>query len=72
MNKVSSVYLSTSEVAKILHIHPFSVQYLIRSRRLPGEKVANRWLIRRSVLEEFAKTYVPKRGRPIGWRKKED
>jgi hypothetical protein len=36
---------------------------------LAAVKVANRWLIPRDVLEEFAKTYVPKRGRPRTKRK---
>lgn len=69
---ITRSYLSSSEVAKMLNIHPFSVQKLIRGGKLEAEKVSNRWLVRRSVLDEFAKTYVPKRGRPIGWRKKED
>ena len=32
-------------------------------------KIANRWLIRKDVLEEFAKTYVPKVGHPRTKRK---
>ena len=32
-------------------------------------KIANRWLIPRDVLEEFAKTYVPKVGHPRTKRK---
>ena len=36
---------------------------------LAAVKIANRWLISRATLEEFAKTYVPKRGRPRTKRK---
>ncbi len=62
-------YLSSSEAALLLGIHPFTIQYLLRDGRLPAEKIANRWLIRRDVVEDFAKTYVPKVGRPRTKRK---
>ena len=42
---------------------------LCQSGRLPAVKIANRWLIPRDVLEEFAKTYVPKVGHPRTKRK---
>ena len=45
-------------------MHPRAIQRLILQGRLPGEKVANLWLIPRDVVKEFAKTYIPKRGRP--------
>jgi excisionase family DNA binding protein len=53
----------------MLGIHPLAIQKLIRQGRLPAEKVANRWLIPRAILEEFAKTYEGKRGRPRQKRK---
>ena len=48
----------------MLGIHPMAIQKLLREGKLPAEKIANRWLLRRTDVEEFAKTYVPKVGRP--------
>ncbi len=62
-------HVSSSEAAMLLGIHPFTIQTLLRAGRLPAEKIANRWLIRRETVEEFAKTYVPKVGRPRKKRK---
>jgi len=66
---LNDTYTSSAEVAKVLGMHPSAVQQLIHRGQLPGEKIANRWLIPREALEEFAKTYVPKRGRPRTKRK---
>ncbi len=62
-------YLTSGEAARLLGIHPLSIQKLIYSGQLPAEKIAYRWLIRREDLEELAKTYVPKVGRPRQKRK---
>jgi excisionase family DNA binding protein len=48
--------------ARRLHIHPESVKRLIRSGKLPARKVANKWLIRKDVLEQFAGGYIPRPG----------
>ena len=69
MSSLKDTYLSSSEAAKILGIHRFTIQKLLQDGRLPGEKIANRWLISRSLVEEYAKTYVPQRGRPRTKRK---
>ena len=69
MNNLKDVYLSSGEAAKILGIHPLSIQRLIRDEKLPAEKIAYRWLIDRDVLAEFAKSYVPKVGKPRQKRK---
>ena len=47
----------------MLGIHHMAIQRLLRDGKLPAEKIANRWLLRRIDVEEFAKTYVPKIGR---------
>ena len=60
---LSSTLASSAEAAKILGIHPLSIQRLIYSGALSAEKIANRWLIPRGELTEFAKTYNPNRGR---------
>ena len=52
-----------------MSIHPMTVQKLLWDGKIPGEKIANRWLLRRSDVEEFAKTSVPKVGRPRPKRK---
>ena len=61
---LSTTVVSSAEASKILGIHPLSIQKLIYSGALSAEKIANRWLISRDELTEFAKTYNPNRGRP--------
>jgi excisionase family DNA binding protein len=68
MNLVNTV-VSTSEAANVLGIHSLSIQKLIYSGALTAEKIANRWLIQKDELAEFAKTYNPNRGRPRTKRK---
>ena len=64
MTTIATTFLASSEAADILGIHHMAIQKLLREGKLPAEKIANRWLLRRSDVEEFAKTYVPKVGRP--------
>ena len=68
MNLTNTV-VSSGEAAKILGIHPLSIQKVIYSGALSAEKIANRWLIQKDELTEFAKTYNPSRGRPRTKRK---
>ena len=69
MTTFTSTYIASSEAAFMLGIHPMAIQKLLREAKLPAEKIANRWLLRRADVEEFAKTYVPKVGRPRQKRK---
>ena len=69
MMDLTDTYVSSLEATRILGIHPMSIQKLFQDGKLRGEKIANRWLVRRVDLEEFAKTYVPKVGRPRQKRK---
>jgi len=62
-------FVSSSEAAKLLEAAHITVSQLCQHGRLPAVKIANRWLIRKDVLEEFAKTYVPKVGHPRTKRK---
>ena len=57
MDRLTDRYVSSGEAAKLLRMHPLAVQKLIYDGRLPAEKIANRWLIPRTVVEELAKTY---------------
>ena len=66
---LNSTVVSSSDAATVLGIHPLSIQKLIYSGSLSAEKIANRWLIQRDELAEFAKTYNPTRGRPRTKRK---
>ena len=70
MAELKDNYLSSSEVAKVLGIHPFTIQKLLRDGKLPAEKIANRWFVPRQAAEEFAKTYVPRVGRPPKLRRR--
>ena len=69
MTGLADTYVSSLEAAKVLAIPPMAIQKLLKAGKLRGEKIVNRWLIRRADLEEFAKTYVPKVGRPRTKRK---
>ncbi|MBM4467737.1 MAG: helix-turn-helix domain-containing protein, partial [Chloroflexi bacterium] len=46
-----------------LCIHPDSVRRLIRQGKIPAFKFANKWLIRRDELEQFARGYYSRPGR---------
>ena len=56
-------YVDAVDAAVRLRIHPESVKRLIRQGKLPASKVANKWFIRRDVLEQFASRYDPRPGR---------
>ena len=55
-------YVSTVEAASRLGCRRETVFRLVQSGELPATKLANRWLIPRRALEEFAATYEPRRG----------
>jgi hypothetical protein len=48
--------------ARRLRIHPESVKRLIRAGHLPARKFANKWFVRRDILEQFAGRYLPRPG----------
>jgi excisionase family DNA binding protein len=69
MLQIQQDYLSSAEAAQVLGIKQMSIHALIRDGRLPAVKVAYRWLIPREQLEEFARSYEPRQGRPPQKRK---
>ncbi len=69
MDDLNETYVTTTEAAAMLSMHPDSMTYLLRRGTLPAVKIAYRWLIPRAAVEELAKTYVPKRGHPRVKRK---
>ena len=62
-------YVTSAEAAAILGINAKSAGFLAHTGKIPAVKMANRWLIPRAFLEEFAKTYTGRRGRPRRKRK---
>jgi excisionase family DNA binding protein len=56
-------YVTVAEVASRLNIHPESVRRLIRNEKLPARKFGNSWLVKRSILEQFASHYDPRPGK---------
>jgi len=62
--------VTAADAAKRLGVHPKTVSRLMRLQKLGAIKVANRWLIDEASFEQFAKTYVGKKGRPKGWSPK--
>ena len=61
---VNAAYMSSPQAAKILRITYVGVAQLARQGKIPAVKIANRWLIPRAFVDEFARTYEGKRGRP--------
>jgi hypothetical protein len=57
-----TVYEDVSFAARRLSIHPESVKRLIRGGQLPARKFANKWFVRRDILEQFAGHYLPRPG----------
>jgi excisionase family DNA binding protein len=55
-------YIDVVEAAGILQIHWETVKRLCRERRIPAQKVHNKWLIHKEDIREFAKTYDAHRG----------
>ena len=55
-------YLNVIEASRRLRVHPETVKRLCRQGDLPAMKIHNTWLINKDVLDNFAGTYVPKRG----------
>lgn len=55
-------YLNVIEASRRLKVHPETVKRLCRQGDLPAAKLHNTWLIKRDTLDNFAATYVPRRG----------
>ena len=55
-------YQNVTEASKRLTVHPETIKRLCRNGELPAAKFGNAWLILRKDLDEFARTYVPRRG----------
>lgn len=56
-------YVDVLEAGQRLRIHPESVRRLIRQGKIPGVKFANKWLIRKDELEQFALVYDRRPGK---------
>ena len=67
--QIEDQFATASQAAQVLGAKHVTVSQLCQSGRLPAVKIANRWLIPRDALSEFAKTYNPSRGRPRVKRK---
>ena len=55
-------YVNVIEAGRRLKVHPETVKRLCRQGDLPATKIHNTWLIARDILDNFAGTYIPKRG----------
>ncbi len=55
-------YAGVDAVSERLNIHPESVRRLIRQGKLPAIKFGNKWLVEKSILEQFASRYDPRPG----------
>ena len=63
MNDPLDAYIDAMDASARLGIHPESVKRLIRQGKIPARKIANKWFIRRDILEQFASRYDPRPGR---------
>jgi excisionase family DNA binding protein len=63
MREALDNYADLLEAGSRLSIHPDSVRRLIRQGKIPAFKFANKWLIRKDELEQFALTYDSRPGR---------
>lgn len=55
-------YFNVIEVGRRLKVHPETVKRLCRQGDLAAIKFHNTWLIAGDDLDNFAGTYIPKRG----------
>ncbi len=55
-------YFNVIEAGRRLKVHPETVKRLCRQGDLPAIKIHNTWLINKDTLDNFAGTYIPKRG----------
>ena len=55
-------YLNVIEAGRRLKVHPETVKRLCRQGDLPAVKIHNTWLISRDILDNFAGTYISRRG----------
>ena len=55
-------YFNVIEASRRLNVHPETVKRLCRQGDLPAIKIHNTWLIYKDILDNFAGTYIPKRG----------
>lgn len=56
-------YVDVAETSKILKVHPETVKRLIREKKLPATKFANKWIIEKERLQMFASSYNGRPGR---------
>ena len=55
-------YVNILETSRRLKVHPETVKRLCRQGDLPAVKFHNTWLISKDILDNFAGTYIPRRG----------
>ena len=55
-------YMTLAEACNALGVHRNTIPSLVKRGLLTGDYFSGRWLLDRAVVEELAKTYVPKKG----------
>ena len=55
-------YQSVLEASRYLQVYPETIKRQCRSGLLRASKFGNAWLVPRSELDEFSRTYIPRRG----------
>jgi len=65
-HQAHTLYLTTSEVAAQLRVRPSTVRWLIRTRQLTAQRIAEEFLIEKSDLTAFIDAHIV-RPRFDGW-----
>ncbi len=69
MDNLIEKYMSSAEAAKILGIYTASVNRLARQGIIPAVKIGGGWIVSRQFVEDMARSYEGRRGRPRTKRK---
>jgi excisionase family DNA binding protein len=51
--KMDKEYLNVDDIAKILNIHRVTALNMFNKGRLPGRKLANRWIISKDQFKKY-------------------
>jgi len=63
--------LDCHEAARLLHLHPKTVERLARARQIPAYKIGKRWLFRASELDGWLGSGVHSKSHPCRCKGKE-
>jgi excisionase family DNA binding protein len=60
----SSTQIGLEEAASIVGVHRATINEMVRTGRIPAERIGPHWYIERQIVEEFSRTYQRPRNAP--------